>query len=86
MHGSNYIFASLIIVAWAQVKGGEGYIQAVFETQFGDISAGWVMAKEGCWSMLKGGIVVNVSGPANLVFEVIFMIIKPIVNIFVAHI
>ncbi|KAM0950451.1 putative endo-1,4-beta-xylanase [Dioscorea sansibarensis] len=32
-------------------------------------AAGTVIAKSGCWSMLKGGISVNNSGPAELYFE-----------------
>ncbi|KAL2477380.1 Glycosyl hydrolase family 10 protein [Forsythia ovata] len=42
----------------------------MFKTQTGNEIAGWVMAQNGCWSMLKGGIVVNASGPAHLYFEV----------------
>ncbi|KAG8380691.1 hypothetical protein BUALT_Bualt06G0042300 [Buddleja alternifolia] len=56
--------------AWIQVSHGNAYIKASFKTQTEDESvAGWVAGQQGCWSMLKGGIVVNASGPAQLYFE-----------------
>ncbi|XP_073134375.1 plasma membrane ATPase 2-like isoform X2 [Henckelia pumila] len=33
----------------------------------------WVEAREGCWSMLKGGFIVDICGPAILYFEMEFM-------------
>ncbi|PIN15696.1 Endo-1,4-beta-xylanase [Handroanthus impetiginosus] len=43
--------------AWFQVSKGNAYIQAIFMTQTDNITAGWVAAQEGCWTMLKGGLV-----------------------------
>ncbi|KAL3814316.1 hypothetical protein ACJIZ3_015584 [Penstemon smallii] len=54
---------------WLQVSHGNADIAAVFKTQSSYETAGWVVAQKGCWSMLKGGLVVNVSGPADLYFE-----------------
>ncbi|KAL0348297.1 UNVERIFIED_CONTAM: Endo-1,4-beta-xylanase 5 [Sesamum angustifolium] len=54
--------------AWLQVSDGNADIAAVFKTQNSYETAGWVTAQKGCWSMLKGGIVVNDSGPADLFF------------------
>ncbi|KAL1557886.1 endo-1,4-beta-xylanase 5-like [Salvia divinorum] len=55
--------------AWLQVSNGSAEVAAVFKTGNGSITAGWVSAKEGCWSMLKGGLVVDVSGPGQLYFQ-----------------
>ncbi|KAK4405158.1 Endo-1,4-beta-xylanase 5-like [Sesamum angolense] len=54
---------------WLQVSDGNADIAAVFKTQNSYETAGWVTAQKGCWSMLKGGIVVNASGPADLFFQ-----------------
>ncbi|KAK6120792.1 hypothetical protein DH2020_045468 [Rehmannia glutinosa] len=56
--------------AWLQVSHGNADIAAIFKTNTSYETAGWVVAQKGCWSMLKGGLVVNVSGPAELYFEV----------------
>lgn len=56
---------------WLQVGEGESAIRAVFKTSDEIIPAGTVDAKSGCWSMLKGGLTVQKSGPAQLYFEVI---------------
>ncbi|CAI9769997.1 unnamed protein product [Fraxinus pennsylvanica] len=55
--------------AWLRVSQGEAHVAAMFKTQTGYQIAGWTMAQKGCWSMLKGGIVVNSSSPAYLYFE-----------------
>ncbi|PIN19764.1 Endo-1,4-beta-xylanase [Handroanthus impetiginosus] len=55
--------------AWLQVSHGNADIAAIFKTQSGYETAGWVLAQKGCWSMLKGGLVVNSSGPVDLYFE-----------------
>ncbi|KAH7833784.1 hypothetical protein Vadar_009671 [Vaccinium darrowii] len=55
--------------AWLQVSQGNAKVAAIFKTQSGLQRAGWVAAKSGCWSMLKGGLIVNASGPADLYFE-----------------
>ncbi|KAL7125220.1 hypothetical protein ABFS83_14G102700 [Erythranthe nasuta] len=55
--------------AWLQVSNEDAYIVAIFKTNTSNVYAGWVTAQKGCWSMVKGGLVVNVSGPAELYFE-----------------
>lgn len=42
----------------------------MFKTSEGFKSAGSVIAQVGCWSMLKGGITVESSNPAELYFQV----------------
>ncbi|KAG8380637.1 hypothetical protein BUALT_Bualt06G0036500 [Buddleja alternifolia] len=52
------------------VSHGNTYIKASFKMHTKDVrGVGWVAAQQGCWSMLKGGIVVNASGPAQLYFQ-----------------
>lgn len=60
--------------AWLQVSDENAQVAAIFKTQSGFEHAGWVDAKSGCWSMLKGGLTVNASGPADLYFEVSFFL------------
>ncbi|XP_073128151.1 endo-1,4-beta-xylanase 5-like [Henckelia pumila] len=55
--------------AWLQVSHGEAHIAAMFQTKDSYETTGWVIARNGCWSMLKGGLVVNASGPADLYFQ-----------------
>ncbi|XP_073127925.1 endo-1,4-beta-xylanase 5-like [Henckelia pumila] len=55
--------------AWLQVSHGEAHIAAMFKTKDSYETAGWVIARKGCWSMLKGGLVVNASSPADLYFQ-----------------
>ncbi|PIN03202.1 Endo-1,4-beta-xylanase [Handroanthus impetiginosus] len=55
--------------AWFQVSKGNAYIQAIFMTHTDNITAGWVATQQGCWTMLKGGLVVNVTGLAELYFR-----------------
>jgi len=38
------------------------------------LHGGTVIAEQGCWSMLKGGIVASFSGLADLTFQVIQII------------
>ncbi|KAG6399858.1 hypothetical protein SASPL_141343 [Salvia splendens] len=54
---------------WFQVSHGEAEIAAVIKTKTSYEIVGWVIAQSGCWSMLKGGFIVNVSGPADLHFQ-----------------
>ena len=57
--------------AWIQVNSGINIpIRAVFKTSNGFKHAGATIAQSNCWSMLKGGLTVDVSGPAHLYFEV----------------
>ncbi|XP_010647914.1 endo-1,4-beta-xylanase 5 [Vitis vinifera] len=55
--------------AWIQVSSGNTPVTAVFRTNSGPQYAGAVFAESGCWSMLKGGLTVDSSGPAELYFE-----------------
>lgn len=59
------------VVAWVQIREGTAAVRAVFKTGNDFVHAGAVKAKSGCWSMLKGGLSVEASGPAELYFEVI---------------
>ncbi|CAK7330163.1 unnamed protein product [Dovyalis caffra] len=55
--------------AWIQVSQGNVQVKAIFKTASGFKYAGAVVAESKCWSMLKGGLTVNTSGPAELYFE-----------------
>ncbi|EYU39075.1 hypothetical protein MIMGU_mgv1a0048872mg, partial [Erythranthe guttata] len=56
--------------AWVQVSNGnDADVAAIIKTSTYSQSPGAVIGREGCWSMLKGGFVVNVTGPADLYFE-----------------
>lgn len=46
-------------------------MRAVFKTVSGFTHAGAIVAESKCWTMLKGGLTVDASGPAELYFEVI---------------
>nr|XP_018625197.2 endo-1,4-beta-xylanase 5-like [Nicotiana tomentosiformis] len=59
-----------VISGWVQVSRGDANsVAVIFKTQSGFQHAAWAIAKSGCWSMFKGGLVVNASGPAELYFE-----------------
>lgn len=53
------------------MSNGSVPVTAVFKTNSGFLYAGSIVAESNCWSMLKGGLTVNSSGPAELYFEVI---------------
>ncbi|XP_056699233.1 endo-1,4-beta-xylanase 5-like [Spinacia oleracea] len=55
--------------AWIQVSGRKSTVQAIFKSNDGYKPAGSVEAQVGCWSMLKGGITVGSSGPAEFYFQ-----------------
>ncbi|XP_050209754.1 endo-1,4-beta-xylanase 4-like [Mercurialis annua] len=55
--------------AWIQVTRASATVKAVFKTKNGYQFAGDVIAKPSCWSMIKGGLTVDESGPAQLYFE-----------------
>ncbi|KAL1215825.1 Endo-1,4-beta-xylanase 5 [Cardamine amara subsp. amara] len=55
--------------AWLQVNKGNAPVRAVFKTNGEFKLAGSVVAESKCWSMLKGGLTVDESGPAELYFE-----------------
>ncbi|KAI4371386.1 hypothetical protein MLD38_019628 [Melastoma candidum] len=63
--GNHYSFS-----AWIQVSEGTEAVAAMFRTSEGVfVSGGSVLANRGCWSLLKGGIFANSSGPADVLFE-----------------
>ncbi|XP_037489695.1 endo-1,4-beta-xylanase 5-like [Triticum dicoccoides] len=56
--------------AWLQVSSGTAVVKAIFKAPNGAyIGGGAVVAKAGCWSMLKGGMTAYSSGPAEFFFE-----------------
>ncbi|KAL5988224.1 hypothetical protein ACLOJK_035987 [Asimina triloba] len=55
--------------AWIQVSEGNTPVAAVFKTRGGFVHAGSVAPQSGCWSMLKGGLTVEISGLYQLYFE-----------------
>ncbi|XP_028548826.1 endo-1,4-beta-xylanase 5-like [Dendrobium catenatum] len=55
--------------AWLQTDDGFADVVAVFKAGGKLIHAGAIEARSGCWSMLKGGLSVDVTGPAELLFE-----------------
>jgi len=54
-----------------QVGDGSADVRAVVKTVGDFVHAGGVVAKCGCWSMLKGGLTAASSGPAEIYFEVV---------------
>ncbi|KAM7276978.1 hypothetical protein ACFE04_018844 [Oxalis oulophora] len=58
-----------ILSAWLQVSHEEAPVTAIFTTVSGFIPAGAIVAEANCWSMLKGGLTMNVSGLAQLYFK-----------------
>ncbi|KAK9164323.1 hypothetical protein Syun_005225 [Stephania yunnanensis] len=55
--------------AWIKVNEGNASVVAAVKTKSGFTHAGAVVAQSGCWSMLKGGLTVESSGPAEIYFE-----------------
>lgn len=51
-------------------KGSEVVKAAIRNSQNTTLMLGSVIAKSGCWSMIKGGVTPNESMQANLYFEV----------------
>ncbi|XP_045786636.1 endo-1,4-beta-xylanase 5-like [Trifolium pratense] len=63
--GMIYIFS-----AWFQLSEGSDIVSVVFKRNGSElVRGGHVIAKHGCWSLLKGGIVANFSSPAEILFE-----------------
>lgn len=71
------------MVAWVQVSHGNADIAAVFKTATGNETAATAIAQQGCWSMLKGGIVVNASAQYELLFEVFLFLYSFIIIVVV---
>ncbi|XP_055959932.1 endo-1,4-beta-xylanase 5-like isoform X2 [Mercurialis annua] len=57
--------------AWIQINKGSENVAVIFKTENGAlIRAGRVIAKNGCWSLLKGGVFANFSSqPVEILFE-----------------
>ncbi|KAJ8763382.1 hypothetical protein K2173_002265 [Erythroxylum novogranatense] len=56
--------------AWIQISEGIENVSVVFRIDGKDlIRAGKVIAKSGCWSLLKGGVTANSSSPVDILFE-----------------
>ncbi|XP_054824891.1 endo-1,4-beta-xylanase 5-like [Prosopis cineraria] len=55
--------------AWIQVSQGKATVSAVLKTREGLKYGGAIVAESNCWSMLKGGLTAETSGPAELYFE-----------------
>ncbi|KAG9440515.1 hypothetical protein H6P81_020680 [Aristolochia fimbriata] len=55
--------------AWVRISDGSARVGAVFKTADGDMHAGATIAEAGCWSMIKGGLTVTKTGPAELFFQ-----------------
>ncbi|KAK4849077.1 hypothetical protein QYF36_020563 [Acer negundo] len=56
--------------AWVQISEGSETVAAVFKTSDGKLSyGGKVLAKQGCWSLLKGGLVANFTSSAHIIFK-----------------
>ncbi|TKY51040.1 Endo-1,4-beta-xylanase C [Spatholobus suberectus] len=56
--------------AWFQLSEGSETVSVIFKTKGSEmVRGGQVMAKHGCWTLLKGGIVANFSSPVEILFE-----------------
>ncbi|WJX21148.1 endo-1,4-beta-xylanase [Trifolium repens] len=56
--------------AWFQLSEGSDIVSVVFKRNGSElVRGGHVIAKHGCWSLLKGGIIANFSSPAEILFE-----------------
>ncbi|KAF7827513.1 endo-1,4-beta-xylanase 5-like [Senna tora] len=56
--------------AWIQVsEGNDAPVSAIVKTSEGFKHCGTIFAESNCWSMLKGGFMVDTSGLAELYFE-----------------
>lgn len=75
-HLSGFVSSSYLIMtghcaAWIQVSGQNAAVSAVVRTREGFKHSGAIIAQPNCWSMLKGGLIVDTSRPAYLFFEVL---------------
>jgi len=55
------------------VSEGNVPVTAVVKTRTGLKFAGAIFAETNCWSMLKGGLTAEETGPAELYFEVLVL-------------
>nr|KYP75278.1 Endo-1,4-beta-xylanase [Cajanus cajan] len=54
--------------AWFQLSEGSDTVSVIFKSKGSEIG-GQVIAKHGCWTLLKGGIVANFSSPVEIFFK-----------------
>ncbi|PNX75545.1 endo-1,4-beta-xylanase A-like protein, partial [Trifolium pratense] len=58
------------VSGWFQLSKGSDIVAAVFKINGSElVRGGYVIANQGCWSFLKGGIVANFSSSAEIFFE-----------------
>ncbi|KAH7518117.1 hypothetical protein FEM48_Zijuj09G0136500 [Ziziphus jujuba var. spinosa] len=58
------------ISAWIQVSEGSESVGVIFKPSKGHVvHGGRVVAKHGCWTLLKGGMVANFTSPVDILFE-----------------
>ncbi|XP_047321174.1 endo-1,4-beta-xylanase 5-like [Impatiens glandulifera] len=55
--------------AWLRVSDGTGEVDVMLKSPKEVVRVGSVVAKSGCWSMIKTGFSVNVSGHSHLYFK-----------------
>ncbi|XP_056163514.1 endo-1,4-beta-xylanase 5-like isoform X1 [Syzygium oleosum] len=56
--------------AWIQVNEGSETVSVIFGTGDGEfVPGGSIVAEQGCWSLLKGGIAANSSSTVDVLFE-----------------
>ncbi|XP_057426550.1 endo-1,4-beta-xylanase 5-like [Lotus japonicus] len=73
--GMIYTFSVIIFPffphsAWLQLSKGSETVSVVFKIHGSElIRGGHVIAKHGCWTLLKGGLVANFTSPADILFE-----------------
>jgi len=61
--------------AWVQISEGSETVDVIFKTTHGEwIRGGSVVAKHGCWSLLKGGMIAHLSGPVEIFFVVMCLL------------
>lgn len=60
----------VILTAWIQVDEGQETILAYIKTPSETKPSGSVIAKTGCWSMLKGGFTAYEDEKVDLIFKV----------------
>jgi len=65
------VFLPFPYSAWFQVSEGSDTVSVMFRTKESElVRGGQVIAKHGCWTLLKGGIAANFSSPVEILFEV----------------
>ena len=67
----NHHFLPSPCSGWFQVSEGSDTVSVMFRAKGNElIRGGEVMAKHGCWTLLKGGITANFSSTVEILFEV----------------